>query len=49
MLLTLIKHSKTVKLSLGSVNDTGEEIFTVVNNTGNASFAGVNDTGKVPR
>jgi hypothetical protein len=44
--LTPVKLSKTVKVSLSGVVDTGEEFFTSVNDTGNARIAGVVDTGK---
>jgi hypothetical protein len=46
--LTPVKLSKTVKVSLTGVVDTGEELFTGVN-TGNACIAGVVDTGEAPK
>ncbi len=49
VLLTQVKLSKTVKVSLTGVFDTGEEIFTGVNDTGNACIAGVVDTGEEPK
>jgi hypothetical protein len=39
--LTPVKLSKTVKVSLTSVVDTGEELFSGDNDTGNACIAGV--------
>jgi hypothetical protein len=47
--LTPVKLSKTVKVSLTSVVDTGEELFSGVNDTGNACIAGVVDTGEAPK
>jgi hypothetical protein len=44
--LTPVKLSKTVKVSLTGVIDTGEELLTGVNDTGNACFAGVIDAGE---
>ncbi len=44
--LTPVKHSKTVKVSLTGVIDTGEELLTGANDTGNACFAGVVDAGE---
>ncbi len=44
--LTSVKLSKTVKVSLTGVIDTGEELLTGVNDTGNACFAGVVDAGE---
>ncbi len=44
--LTPVELSKTVKVSLTVVVDTGEELLTGVNDTGNACFAGVVDAGK---
>jgi hypothetical protein len=49
VLLTSLKLSKTVKVSLTGVVDTGEELLTGVNDTGNACFAGVVDAGEVPK
>jgi hypothetical protein len=46
VLLTPVKLSKTVKVSLNGVVDTGEELLTGVNDTGNACFAGVVDAGE---
>jgi hypothetical protein len=46
VLLTPVKLSKTVIVSLTGVVDTGKELFTSVNDTGNACIAGVVDTGK---
>jgi hypothetical protein len=46
--LTPVKLSKTVKVSLTGVVDTGEELLTGVNDTSNACFAGVVDTGEAP-
>ncbi len=43
---TPVKLSKTVKVSLTGVIDTGEELLTGVNDTGNACFAGVVDAGE---
>jgi hypothetical protein len=47
--LTPVKLSKTVKVSLTGVVDTGEELFTGVNDTGNACIAGVVDTAEAPK
>ncbi len=44
-----VKLSKTVKVSLTGVVDTGEELFTGVNHYGNACIAGVVDTGEAPK
>ncbi len=44
-----VKLSKTVKVSLTGVVDTGKELLTGVNETGNACFAGVIDAGKAPK
>jgi hypothetical protein len=44
--LTPVKLSKTVKVSLTGVIDTGEELLTCVNDTGNACFAGVVDASE---
>jgi hypothetical protein len=44
--LTPVRLSKTVKVSLTSVIDTGEELLPGVNDTSNACFAGVVDAGK---
>jgi hypothetical protein len=44
--MTPVKPSKTVKVSLTGVVDTGEELPTRVNDTGNVCFAGVVDTGE---
>jgi hypothetical protein len=41
--LTPVKLSKTVKVPLTGVVNTGEELLTGVNDTGNACFAGVVD------
>jgi hypothetical protein len=41
-----VKLSKTVKVSLTGVIDTGEDLLTGVNDTGNACFAGVVDAGE---
>jgi hypothetical protein len=41
-----VNLSKTVKVSLTGVVDTGKELFTGVNDTGNACIAGVVDTGE---
>jgi hypothetical protein len=46
VLLTPVKLSKTVKVSLTSVIDTGEELLTGVNDTGNACFACVVGAGE---
>ncbi len=46
VLLTLLKLSKIVKVSLTGVVDTGEKLLTGVNDTGNACFAGVVDAGE---
>jgi hypothetical protein len=46
VLLTQVKLSKTIKMSLTGVVDTGEELLTGVNDTGNACFAGVVDAGE---
>jgi hypothetical protein len=43
--LTPVKLSKTVKVLLTGVVDTGEELFTGVN----ACIAGVIDTGEAPK
>ncbi len=43
VLLTPVKLSKAVKVSLTGVVDTGEELFTGVNDTGNVCIAGVID------
>ncbi len=48
-LLTPVKLSKTVKVPLTGVVDTGEEFLTGVNDTGNACFAGVVDPSKAPK
>ncbi len=48
MSLTPVKLSKTVKVSLTGVVDTGEELFTSVNDTSNACITGVVDTGEAP-
>jgi hypothetical protein len=47
--LTPVKLSKTVKVSLTGVVDTGEEFFNGVNDTGNACIAGVIDTDEAPK
>jgi hypothetical protein len=47
--LTPVKLSKTVKVSLTGVVDTGEELLTSVNGTGNACFASVVDAGEAPK
>jgi hypothetical protein len=47
--LTPVKLSKTVKVSLTGVVDTGEELLTGVNDTGNACFAGVIDASEAPK
>ncbi len=47
--LTPVNLSKTVKVSLTGVIDTGKELFTGVNDTGNACIAGVVDTGEAPK
>ncbi len=47
--LTPVKLSKTVKVSLAVVIDTGEELLTGVNDTGNACFASVVDAGEAPK
>ncbi len=47
--LTPMKLSKTVKVSLTGVVDTGEKLFTGVNDTGNACIAGVVDTSEAPK
>ncbi len=47
--LTPEELSKTVKVSLTGVVDTGEELLTGVNDTGNACFAGVVDTGEASK
>ncbi len=47
--LTPVKLSKTVKVSLTGVVDTGKELFTGVNDTGNACIAGVVDTGEATK
>ncbi len=47
--LTPVKLSKTVKVSLTGVIDTGKKLFTGVNDTGNACIAGVIDTGEAPK
>jgi hypothetical protein len=44
--LTTVKLSKTVKVSLTGVIDTGEELLTSVNDTCNAYFAGVVDASE---
>jgi hypothetical protein len=49
VLLTPVKLSKTVKVSLTGVVDTGEKLFTGVNDTGNACIAGIVDTGEAPK
>jgi hypothetical protein len=49
VLLTPVNLSKTVKVSLTGVVDTGEELFTGVNHSGNACIAGVVDTGEAPK
>jgi hypothetical protein len=41
--LTPVKLSKTVKVSLTGVVDTGKELFTGINDTGEACIAGVVD------
>jgi hypothetical protein len=46
VLLTLVKHAKTEKVSLTGVNDAGENFLTSVNYTSNVCFAGFVDTGK---
>jgi hypothetical protein len=46
VLLTPVKHSKTVKVLLTSVVDTGEKFLKGVNETSKACFASVNDTGE---
>ncbi len=45
---TPVKLSKTVKVSLTGVVDTGEELLTGVNDAGNACFAAVVDTSEAP-
>ncbi len=47
--LTPVKLSKTEKVSLTGVVDTGEELFTGVNDTSNACIAGVVDNGEAPK
>jgi hypothetical protein len=47
--LTLVKISKTAKVSLTSVIDIGKELLTGVNDTGNACFASVVDAGEAPK
>ncbi len=47
--MTPVKLSKTVKVSLTGVIDTGEELFTGVNDTGNTCIAGVVDTSEAPK
>jgi hypothetical protein len=48
--LTPVKLSKTVKVSLTGVVDTGVELFTGVDdNNANACIAGVVDTSKAPK
>ncbi len=47
--LTPVKLSKTVKVSLTGVVNTGQELFTGVNDTGDACIAGVVDTGEAPK
>jgi hypothetical protein len=47
--MTPAKLSKTEKVSLTGVVDTGIELFTGVNDTGNACIAGVVDTGEAPK
>jgi hypothetical protein len=49
VLLTPVKLSKTVKVSLTGVVDTGEELLTGVNDTGNACIAGVVDAGEAAK
>jgi hypothetical protein len=44
-----VKLSKTVKVSLTGVVDTGKELFTGANDTINACIAGVVDTGEAPK
>ncbi len=45
--LTQVRLSKTVKVSLTGVVDTGKELFTSVNDSGNACIAGV--VGEAPK
>jgi hypothetical protein len=47
--LTPVKLSKTVKVSLTGVVDTGKELFTGVNDTGNACIASVVDASETPK
>jgi hypothetical protein len=47
--LTPVKLSKTAKVSLTDVVDTGQELLTCVNDTGNACFAGDIDAGEAPK
>jgi hypothetical protein len=47
--MTTVKLSKTVKVSLTGVVDTGKELFTGVNDTSNACIASVVDTGEAPK
>jgi hypothetical protein len=47
--MTPVKLSKTVKVSLIHVIDTGKELFTGVNDTSNACIASVVDTGEEPK
>ncbi len=49
VLSTPVKLSKTVKVSLTGVVDTGEELLTGVNDTGNACIAGVVDAGEAAK
>jgi hypothetical protein len=42
---TLVKHSKTEKASLTSVNDAGEKFLIGYNDANKVCFAGVFDTG----
>jgi hypothetical protein len=46
MLLTPVKHSKTVEALLTSVADTGEKFLTGVNDASNLCFASITDTGE---
>jgi hypothetical protein len=45
--MTLVKLSKTEKVSLTGVVDTGKELFTGVNDTGNACIAGHRRSTKI--
>jgi hypothetical protein len=47
--MTPVKLSKTVKVSLTGVVDTGKELLTGVNDTGNACIASVVDAGEAAK